>query len=150
MRDFEKFNEFLIDAKKSTFLKGKKKEAPSRPNSKDYAYKKYNYFYLDSHLGSKNIIGEELVWENEKICWGMNYKGNALIETLPSDFSKFLHEALNNPMKDFPIRGPLNYKRDNYEYQLEYSGDLNFFNGIETILYNDKVIFKLFFHGGKM
>ena len=147
MRDFKNF---LIDAKKSTFLKGAKKENSSRPNSKDYAYKKFNYFYLDSHLGNKNFIGEELVWENEKVRWGMNYKGNSLIESLPSDFSNFLNEALNNPMKDFPVRGPLNYKKDNYEYKLQYSGDLDFFNGIEIITYNGEEIFKLFFHGGKI
>ena len=147
MRDFKNF---LIDAKKSTFLKGAKKEISSRPNSKDYAYKKFNYFYLDSHLGNKNFIGEELVWENEKVRWGMNYKGNSLIESLPSDFSNFLNEALNNPMKDFPVRGPLNYKKDNYEYKLQYSGDLDFFNGIEIITYNGEEIFKLFFHGGKI
>ena len=150
MKDFENFNKFLIDAKKSTFLKGAKKEVSSRPNSKDYAYKKFNYYYLDSHLGNNNFIGQELVWENEKVCWGMNYKGNTLIKNLPSDFYKFLNKALNNPIDDFPVRGPLNYKKDNYEYQLNYSGNLNFFSGTERIIYNDEEIFKLFFHGGKI
>ena len=62
-------------------------------------YKKYNYYYLDSHVGDKEFIGEELVWHNEKVCWGMNYKGQVLVNEAPSGFNKFLRSALKTYQK---------------------------------------------------
>ena len=108
MGDICKFKSFIVEAKKNTYASGAKKEPSSRPNSKDYAYKKYSYYYLDSHIGDKEFIGEELVWHNEKVCWGMNYKGQVLVNETPSGFNKFfMAEVLN---KNFQIKMKL-YKK---------------------------------------
>ena len=40
MRNIETLKDFLFEAKQNTFIKGAKREIPSRPNSKDYAFKK--------------------------------------------------------------------------------------------------------------
>lgn len=150
MRNIEKLKEFLFEAKQSTFIKGAKREIPSRPHSKDYAFKKYNYYYLDSHVGKTNIIGEELIWQNEQLTWGMNYKSEQLLESLPSGFDNFLKLSLKNIDKDFPVRGPKEYINNNYKYICSYDGDLTSFSGTESIYYNDDLVYKLFFHGGTL
>jgi Domain of unknown function (DUF5680) len=150
MGDLLKFKNFIIEAKKNTYASGAKKETPSRPNSKDYAYKKFNYYYLDSHLGDREFIGEELVWENEKVSWGMNYKGQILVDELPSGFNNFLKKSLKNVSDDCPFRGPKYFKEDDFIYQCNWDGDLTSFNGMESILHNGIEIFKLYFHGGSL
>ena len=150
MKNIDKLKSFLFDAKQNTFIKGAKKEASSRPNSKDYAFKKYNYYYLDSHIGKSNIIGEEIVWQNEKLAWGMNYKSMQLTDSLPSGFNKFLKLSLKNMDKDFPVRGPKEFIENKFKYVCSYEGDIESFNGSEYVYYDNALIYKLFFHGGNL
>lgn len=148
MTDLSKFTKFLVKAKQNTYCSKGKKQDPSRPKSKDYAFKMYDYYYLDSYLGNKAFIGEELIWENEKVFWGMNYNGQLLVDETPHGFSKFLKEALKNVNEDYPFRGPKEFKQENFTYECSWDGDIEFFNGSEIIKHNDKQIFKLHFHGG--
>ena len=150
MRNIETLKDFLFEAKQNTFIKDAKREIPSRPNSKDYAFKKYNYYYLDSHIGKSNIIGEEIIWQNEKLTWGMNYKSQQLVDSLPSGFRNFLKSALKNMDKDFPVRGPKEYANNNFKYTCSHEGDLESFKGTEYIYHNDDLVYKLFFHGGNL
>ncbi|GAB6168641.1 hypothetical protein JCM1393_11010 [Clostridium carnis] len=150
MGDLLKFKKFLVEAKQNTYASGIKREEPSRPSSKDYAFKKYNYYYLDSYVGNKNFIGEELIWHNEKVCWGMNYKGQLLTDDIPSGFSSFLKKALKNVSSESPFRGPKYLEDDDFIYECNWDGDVSSFNGVETIKHNGNEIFKLHFHGGKL
>ena len=148
MNDLSKFTKFLVKAKQNTYYSKSKKEYPSRPTSNDYAFKMYDYYYLDSYLGNQSFIGEEIIWENEKVFWGMNYNGQLLVDEHPHGFSNFLKEALKNVNEDSPFRGPKEFKQDDFTYECSWDGDINFFSGTETVKYNDKKIFKLNFHGG--
>lgn len=150
MGDQSKFKSFIVEAKKNTYASGAKKEESSRPNSKDYAYKKFNYYYLDSFVGNKDFIGEELVWDNEKICWGMNYKGQVLVKETPSGFSKFLKDALKKVSDDCPFRGPRHFEDEDFVYECTWDGDIASFNGVEAIYHKGTQIFKLYFHGGNL
>lgn len=148
MNNLSKFTKFLVNAKQNTYYSRGKSENSSRPNSKDYAFKMYDYYYLDSYLGNKDFIGEEIVWQNEKVFWGMNYSGQLLVDDYPHGFSKFLKEALKNVNEDSPFRGPKQFKQNDFTYECSWDGDIDFFNGSETIKHNDQKIFKLNFHGG--
>ncbi|MCR1951024.1 DUF5680 domain-containing protein [Clostridium sp. DSM 100503] len=150
MGDLSKFKDFIVEAKKNTYASGAKKEKSSRPNSKDYAYKKYNYYYLDSHVGDKEFIGEELVWLSEKVCWGMNYKGQVLVNETPSGFNKFLKKALKNVSEDSPFRGPKYFEDEDFIYECKWDGDLSLFNGVESISHKGNEVFRLYFHGGNL
>lgn len=150
MSETLQFKKFLTEAKQNTFANGGKTEKSSRPHSKDYAFKKYNYYYLDSCIGDTNIIGEELVWQSEKLFWGMNYNGKLLVPDAPYGFISFLKEALRNCDADSPFRGPKHFENNKYSYECSYDGDIESFNGVETIKYNGEEIFKLHFHGGTL
>ena len=86
MEDLLIFKKFIVEAKKNSFASSAKNIESSRPNSKDYSYRKYDYFYHDSHVGNNNFIGQEIIWKNEKIYWGLNYKGELLVNDAPSGF----------------------------------------------------------------
>ena len=148
MLDVNKFKEFLIEAKKNTYAGEGETTASSRPLSKDLPYHKGLYFYLDSYFGDVNFIGEEVVWIDNKVVWGMNYYGEMLVENIPADFSKCLKGALAAAPYHAPYRGPESFSYCDLEYRCEWNGDIGSFYGEEFISSNGKIIYKLKFHGG--
>ncbi|MBE6053430.1 MAG: XRE family transcriptional regulator [Clostridium sartagoforme] len=150
MGDLSKFKEFIVEAKRNTYASEAKKAKPTKPNSKDYSYKKYDYYYHDSYLGNNNFIGEELVWKDEKVFWGMNYRGELLVDEPPTGFSKFLKKALKNVSEHNPFRGPEFFSEGDLTYKCNWDGEIDSFSGFESILHCGKEVYRLHFHGGKL
>lgn len=145
--------DFLIEAKKQTYAnENVSKTASSRLNSNDYEYKKDNMIYHDTFFGGTNFIGEEVVYIDNKTYWAMNYYGTTLDENLSEEaIDKALRPALmkvgeNNNV--IPVRGPKEFINDEYRYTFEINGDINCFNGIETIYKNNVKIYELRCTGG--
>ena len=144
----KELKEFLVEAKKSTYAGDGQTVDPSRLGSKDLPYRKGDFYYLDSYLGSINFIGEEAVWFKESPIWGMNYYGEMLVENIPDGFSKCLKGALLNVPLENPYRGSKSYQSNVYNYRCSWEGDIGSFFGEEIIYLEDKLIYKLRFHGG--
>ena len=138
---------FLIEAKKQTYANANiEKIQSTRLNSNDYEYKKDNMVYH----GTK-FIGEEVVYINNKTCWAMNYHGVTLDESLGEvAMDKALRPALMMVGKDniIPVRGPKEFVNGEYKYKFDVDGDLNYFNGTETVYKNNIKIFELKCSGG--
>ena len=47
-----------------------------------------------------------------------------------------------------PVRGPREYKNDDYTYTFEVKGNLDYFEGVESIYKKDSKIYELKCHGG--
>jgi hypothetical protein len=66
----------------------------------------------------------------------------------------FLKEALMAVGEEAPFRGPWELKRrfGTYEaaYRCHWTGDCTGFTGEETIAVDNRAIFRLFFHGGRI
>lgn len=144
---------FLIEAKKQTYAnKNVHKIESSRLKSKDYEYKKNNMIYHDTYFGEKNFIGEEVVYINNKAYWAMNYYGITLDEFLAEEiFDKVLRPALMKVGEDdsvIPVRGPKRFVYNEYKYFFDVTGDIDSFNGVETIYKNDVKVFELKCTGG--
>ena len=145
--------EFLIEAKKQTYAnENVSKTASSRLNSNDYEYKKDNMIYHDTFFGGTNFIGEEVVYIDNKTYWAMNYYGTTLDENLSEEaMDKALRPALMKVGEDknvIPVRGPKEFINGEYKYAFEVNGDINCFNGIETIYKNNVKIYELKCTGG--
>ena len=145
--------EFLIEAKKQTYAnENVSKTASSRLNSNDYEYKKDNMIYHDTFFGGTNFIGEEVVYIDNKTYWAMNYYGTTLDENLSEEaMDKALRPALMKVGEDktiIPVRGPKEFINGEYKYFFEANGDINCFNGIETIYKNNVKIYELKCTGG--
>ena len=145
--------DFLIEAKKQTYAnENVSKTASSRLNSNDYEYKKDNMIYHDTFFGGTNFIGEEVVYIDNKTYWAMNYYGTTLDENLSEEaMDKALRPALMKVGEDknvIPVRGPKEFINGEYKYAFEVNGDINCFNGIETIYKNNVKIYELKCTGG--
>ena len=144
--------QFLIEAKKQTYANENiEKVNSSRLNSKDYEYKKDNMVYHDTYFGGTNFIGEEVVYIDNKIYWGMNYYGVTLDSNLGEEaMDKALRPALMKVGMDniIPVRGPKEFCNGEYKYIFNVDGDLSYFNGTETIYKNNQKIYELKCSGG--
>lgn len=150
----KKLYEFLIEAKKQTYANANvKKAASSRKGSHDYHYENGKMIYHDTYFGGTKFMGEEVVYFNdEKPFWGMNYYGITIDETLSEEaMDKALRPALMMVGEDsdvIPVRGPRNYQNGEYEYNFTVDGDLDFFEGVETIHKGKIKVYELKCHGG--
>ncbi|MGL5822973.1 MAG: DUF5680 domain-containing protein [Sarcina sp.] len=136
---------FLCRAKRETYAGHGCEIKSSRPNSHDLEYKEGNLRYIDSYLGSKNFIGEEAIWINNKAFWGMNYKGRVICDKFSGSFLK---EVLFAVTEDMPYRGPRIYEKGEFIYQCMVDGHFDSFIGKEEIYLNNEKIYECIFHGG--
>jgi hypothetical protein len=168
---------FIVKAKKATYASDAAPQSASRAGSKDLSYKEGEFSYLDSYYGSVQFCGQEMVWQKSEPIWGMNYWGESIDAGLAAatqrndanasdlasgdegpkplfDLSAFLKESLMKVGEDAPFRGPGEYKKKcgavTAAYRCRWTGDLSGFTGDETISVDDRAVFRLFFHGGKI
>ncbi len=136
---------FLVEAKKATYASHQNKIQSTRKDSHDYTYHNEKYTYYDTFFGASSFSGQELVYENEQVCWSMNYYG----QVLSDDFnSHFLKEALVMVDELRPFRGPEIYTNGEYTYISKVIGDYSLFHGHEEIYYQSNKIYEAMFHGG--
>jgi hypothetical protein len=143
--------EFVREAHKSSYANRDAPKAPStRLASEDYNFEKNDLIYHDTYFGSRDFIGEEVVYKNNEPIWGMNYYGYILLEeTDKQELYSFLREALMQDYSDIlPVRGPKNYKKDNWEYTNIVEGELNRFAGTEEIYSAGTRLYRAYYHGG--
>lgn len=149
--DISKLTNFLNEANKSTYANA---DAPkvesSRLRSEDYHFEKDGLVYHDTYFGSRDFMGEEIVYENEKPVWGANYFGFVLDENISEkDVYDFLRQALMQEYDDIiPVRGPKNYSNGNKMYKFTIDGSLENFSGVEEIFFDGKLIYRCYVHGG--
>ena len=144
---------FLVEAKKQTYANENiKKTLSSRRGSFDYEYSNGKMTYHDTYFGRTKFMGEEVVYSaDDTPIWGMNYYGVTLNENLSEEaIDNALRPALMQVGEDtiLPVRGPKEYINNGYKYTFEISGDLDYFDGIETISKEDEKIYVLKCHGG--
>lgn len=149
----KEFLEFLVKAKKGTYANGDaSKSSSSRFLSKDYHYEDGNFTYHDTYFGGVKFMGEEVVYYNENILWGMNYYGVTLDSSLTEEvMDKVLRVALMKVGEDkdiIPVRGPKEFINEDYLYTYNVEGDMENFVGTEQIYKDDKLIYELKCHGG--
>ncbi len=145
-------SKFLVKAKISTYAsQGEQDEQILDDECKQLSFSDEDFTYRDRYYGFNPFIGEEIVWRNKKIIWGMNYFGKIVSKVIPEkQVYKFLQTAMRQVMEDRPFRGPSRFKQGDLEYLDKSEGDINQFKGTERILYQGKEIYKLEYHGGLM
>lgn len=149
----KKLYDFLIEAKKQTYANENVKKADSsRKGSHDYNYQNNEMIYHDTYFGGTKFMGEEVVYFNDETpIWGMNYYGITLDETFSEEaMDKALRPALMKVGEDdiIPVRGPREYINGEYKYNFEVKGNLDNFEGKETIYKSNVKVYELKCHGG--
>lgn len=140
---------FIVEAKRNTYSSVKRFEEARRPatrvGSKDLAFEAGDFKYWDTYVGRSHFSGTEVVWHQDEPVWSMNYVGR-LLSGQP-DWS-FLSDALARVEEEMPYRGPVFYRDGKYIYTNRVTGNVNWFDGIEQIYYEDELIYELKYHGG--
>ena len=148
--DTKQLSKFLVKAKTNTYASGGEGgEKILSDGSKEFNFKEKEFKYRDRYFGFNPFIGEEIVWQNEKVIWGMNYYGEIIAEIIPAkNIYQFLREALRKIPDDKPFRGPDNFKKSDFKYINKIEGTLGKFTGEEIIFYKKQPVYKLNYHGG--
>lgn len=148
--DIKQLSKFLIKAKINTYASsGEGGEKILSDGSKEFEFEEKEFKYRDRYFGFNPFIGEEIVWQNEKIVWGMNYYGRIISKTIPvKQIYQFLQEALKKVTEDKPFRGPNNFEQGDFEYFNKSEGTLEDFEGEEKIFYKKQLVYKLNYNGG--
>ena len=143
------FLEFLISAKKKTYASSKIINKLTKDGAKELVFEKENFKYIDRYYGYNPFSGQEIVLQDNKVIWSMNYYGFVdSLEPLEKQVYSFLKLALQQVEERFPFRGPSYFKKDSFEYFSDTKGDLKHFVGKEYILYNNETIYVCYYHGG--
>lgn len=143
--DISSLENFIVMAKKETYASKNNKVVSLRKGAHDYKYSEKNFQYCDSFFGSRFFSGQEIIYQDDEVCWAMNYYGRVLSDEFNSNFLK---EALLTVNKKQPFRGQNCYQNGDYTYICKSNGDFYFFNGFEEIYYQSNKIYEGMFHGG--
>ena len=141
----DKVVDFLLRAKQATYAGKGAEIAPSRPNSHDFQFVEGDLKYIDTYLGGKKFAGEEALWKDDIPFWAMNYVGKTISEKFSGDFLK---AALRAGSKEYPYRGPKEYRDGLYLYKCNVKGEFDRFYGYEEITFDGEVVYDCLFHGG--
>ncbi|MCI9449541.1 MAG: hypothetical protein HFE30_04725 [Clostridiales bacterium] len=144
---------FLAEAKKQTYANvSAQKISSTRAGSFDYSYSNGKMIYHDTYFGGTKFMGEEVVYYSDNTpIWGMNYYGVTLNENLSEEvIDNALRPALMKVGEDnnLPVRGPKKHTNNGYKYTFEVNGDIDYFEGVETIFKGNEKIYVLKCHGG--
>jgi len=148
--DIKQLSKFLVKAKINTYASSGEGEEKNLPDgSKELEFEEKEFKYRDRYFGFNPFIGEEIVWQNEKIVWGMNYYGRITSEKIPvKQIYQFLQEALKKVTENKPFRGPDNFKQGDFEYFNKIEGNVENFNGEEKIFHKKQLVYQLRYSGG--
>ena len=141
-------SEFLIKAKINTYASGGG-EKRLEDGSRELVYEGGNLKYRDIYFGSDYFIGEEVVWLDGRVMWGMNYYGKILSQAVSSEETfAFLKKALRLVSIDRPFRGPDELVDGYFKYIDTNVGGIENFEGTEVIFYRGEKVYELKYHGG--
>ncbi len=146
------FINFLLKAKLRTYATGGEgNEQDLEDGTREMSYREGDFFYRDRYFGFNPFIGEEVVWRNGRVIWGMNYYGMVTDESAQGkEIYNFLKKAVQRISAERPFRGPGEYHEEDFLYQDDSEGDVNQFSGEEKILFHGKQVYFLKYHGGKV
>lgn len=143
--------QFLAKANESTYANKHALKAESlRPGSYDYHFESGDLAYHDTYFGSRDFIGEEIIYKAGEPVWGANYFGFMLDE---SQSEKTVYDFLRDALMEecggiLPVRGPHLYEKGSMSYTNTVEGDIAYFRGTEEIFIDAKAVYRCWYHGG--
>lgn len=143
-------NSFLVQAKQNTYAGGTKATRLS-DGSQELIFEQDHYRYRDRYYGESWFVGEEVVFDKNNPFWSMNYAGRftqEMNEQMIKELLAILRQALSHPPLDHPYRGPTHIQEGEWVYQNDSHGEINWFNGRESISFQGKIVYELEYHGG--
>ncbi|WP_377295903.1 DUF5680 domain-containing protein [Rhizobium sp. SGZ-381] len=141
---------FIVEAKAAAYIGGKLGEGSCRPGSRDIPYRRGAWSYLDSYFGGTDFLGQEVVWRDGAPVWAMNYYGRVLDGAAidGSRAANVLRAALPRMYAEGRFLGGFAHDAGPYRYLDASDGDHTSFTGVEQIIFEDRAVYRLDYHGG--
>jgi len=138
----EELREFLVKAKREGYASGKEATKLSS-GEKMFEFKDGLWRYLDiCKGGDKFFSGDEKVFHKGSLVWKMGYDGGVESSTgrnKSEEVYVFLKEVLKDVKEEIPFRGPFMFRREDFLYLNSIHGDIERFNGNESIHFNPRM-----------
>ncbi len=143
--------QFVVEAKAACYVGGKESEARAcRPGAHDLSHARGPFRYLDSYFGGTDFLGQEVVWKNEEPVWVLNYYGRILDpDRIDGERAgAVIKKALIALYQEGRFLGGFSFQHTLGEYIDESVGDIGSFQGVERILVDGRLAYRLDYHGG--
>jgi hypothetical protein len=143
-------NQFIVSAKRTTYVGGGAKLLPYRLGSRDLQYQEGEWAYHDSYFGESDFLGQEIVYYQTKPVWGMNYYGRLLRPDLATaeQMGRMIMTSLSKMYQENRFLGGFEHIEGSFKYVDSSNGDVSAFHGTELIYLNDELVYQLVYHGG--
>mgnify|MGYP001570737276 CR=1 FL=1 len=103
----------------------------------------------DNFFGGEPYAGKDIIFHNNRAVWMMLYYGWVHDTKLtPDEVYHFLRKALAKFPKDYPYRGPTEFRESSLKYKNIFKGEIDNFIGEETIYEDKKEIYRARYFGG--
>lgn len=148
----QQLNDFLIFAAENGYANPKAVKTKQTDGSDTISLKQNDFELNDNYFTSEDgrrFHGREVIFHKNKPYWFVAYSGFVTKATDPDNVYGFLKQAMLKPMKKFPVRGPKNFAKENWNYCFkDIMGNINEFSAIEVIKLNNQEVYKAYFIGG--
>ncbi|HSD85112.1 MAG TPA: DUF5680 domain-containing protein [Anaerolineae bacterium] len=148
--DLAAVHDFIIRAKAATYVGNGQKLLPYRLGSHDLQFVDGDWAYHDSYVGESDFIGEEIVYFQRQVVWGMNYFGYLLQPDRISSAQAghVIRVSLTRLYQEGRFLGGFAHIVDGLRYVDTNEGDVQLFHGKEWIEREGQIIYELRYHGG--
>jgi hypothetical protein len=143
-------NQFIVSAKRVTYVGGGAKLLPYRLGSKDLQFRDGDWAYHDSYFGESDFLGQEIVYYQTKAVWGMNYYGRLLRPDLATaaQMGGMIMTSLTKMYAENRFLGGFEHIEGDLRYVDSNEGDVAAFTGTELIYLHGELVYRLVYHGG--
>ena len=144
--NLENLKKFISEARENTYAgDGVPADDPRLTGSFQFEFQKADYFYRDIYFaGENNFIGQEIIYQNNKPVWGMNYFGN----NPDKEATIFLKQSLFEMSQECRFGQACEFEKSGLKYEDHGQGNMENFSGKEQIAKKEKIIYSLTYHGG--
>ncbi|WP_018124868.1 DUF5680 domain-containing protein [Desulfovibrio oxyclinae] len=142
-------NEFLVKARKAAgeATLSERTEIPSGGN--EFRFEDGEMTLVEHRFGHRSLDGRMIIYRDDIPVWAMSYHGRVLTSIPePDEIHAFLQKALAAFTDSQPLRGPDYIADGNWSYEQDTEGDLNAFQGEESVFFKGIRCFSLQFLGG--
>jgi hypothetical protein len=147
--EIEKLSEFLIASNAAGYAGGEaKKWTKEADGSTSIPFEKGKWKSHDNFFGGEPYGGRTVVFFENKPVWMMVYYGWVLEGQETELIYGILKGALKRMPKDYPFRGPKEYKEGDLFYTNSWEGDVKKFSGEERITKRGNLVYKANYMGG--
>jgi hypothetical protein len=141
---------FILRAKSASYVGSGQHLLPYRLDSQDLQFIDGDWAYHDSYVGNSDFMGEEIVYYQRQVVWGMNYFGYILQPDRISSAQAghVIKVSLTRLYQEGRFLGGFEQTVDDLRYVDTNEGDFQLFHGREWIEREGQIVYELLYHGG--